>query len=108
MTHYFHGLDSHMHQTSDLHKHPRSKAYVSLFRETVMQLINKEKSSTDVVEKFVHDKNMKTEGYEEKVLFHRAVQCFWVSREHNLSIIYVHNSVQDDNILFFLFRCPCR
>jgi len=66
---------------SDLHKHPRSKAYVSLFRETVMQLINKEKSSTDVVEKFVHDKNMKTEGYEEKVLFHRAVQCFWVS--HN-------------------------
>ena len=67
-----------------LHNNIRSRAFLSLFQQTISQLINKEAPSDDLVDKYNKDGLLKAEGYQTVVYYHRVIA---VSRELSLSLL---------------------
>ena len=72
-----------------LHNNIRSRAFLSLFQQTISQLINKEAPSDDLVDKYNKDGLLKAEGYQTVVHYHRVIA---VSRELSM-LLLVHLDV---------------
>ena len=77
-----------------LHNNIRSRAFLSLFQQTISQLINKEAPSDDLVDKCNKDDILKAEGYQSIVYYHRVIASFWVG--HNVRCQYFGSKIESE------------